>query len=94
MSTPVGIGNGSGRRLSFRERAVIALETALANRGIAPLWTFEAPSDGQGTVVSVLLDGEKSLFRLEAAGSDEGAAMFSLAALVERKFDPRREFSA
>ena len=91
MSTPVSIGNGAGRRLSFRERAVIALETALANRGIPAIWSFEKPSDGRGTMCAVLLDGEKSLFRLEAAGEDEGAAMFTLAALVDRKYDPRRE---
>lgn len=78
MSTPVGIGNGAGRKLSFRERARIALETALADRNIAPIISHERPSDGPG-IVAVVVDGEK---RLMALGEDEAAAEFNLARLA------------
>ena len=78
MTTPVGIGNGSGRRLSFRERARVALETALADRDIAPVITHERPSNGPG-IVAVVVDGKK---RLMALGEDEAAAEFALARLA------------
>lgn len=78
MSTPVGIGNGAGRKLSFRERARVALEVALAARNIVPLVTYERPSSGPG-IVAVVIDGEK---RLMALGSDEADAEFALARLA------------
>ncbi|HXS48418.1 MAG TPA: hypothetical protein VN756_13255 [Solirubrobacterales bacterium] len=77
MARPVRIGN---RPMSFRERAEIALETALAERDIAPDIHFEKPSAGSG-IVAVVVDGEKRLFHL---GTDEGDAMFRLARLASR----------
>lgn len=83
MSTPVHIGNGAGRkprRLPFRVRARIALETALGERGIVPDVRFERPSSGDG-VVAVVIDGEKRLYHL---GTDEADAMFQLSRLASR----------
>jgi hypothetical protein len=80
VSTPVHIGNGAGRRLSFLERAQIALEEACGIRGVTPDVQFEKPSDNRG-IVAVIIDGEK---RLYAAGEDRGDAMFRLASLIRR----------
>lgn len=88
MTRPVGIGN---QPITRRERAEIALETALAERDLTPVWAFEAPSNGPG-IVAVVLNGERQLFRLEQAGTDEADAMFRLASLVSRPYDPRRGF--
>lgn len=72
MSTPVRIGN---RPISFLDRATIAAEVALADRGFVPDVTFERPASGSG-VVAVVVDGEK---RLMALGTDRGDALFRLA---------------
>lgn len=85
MTHPVGIGN---QPITRRERAEIALETALAERDITPVWRFEKPSSGAGTV-AVVLDGKRQLFQL---GTDEADAMFRLASLASRPYDPRRSW--
>lgn len=77
MARPVRIGN---RPISFRERATVALETALAERNITPLWHFEKPAQGSG-VVAVVVEGEKRLYHL---GKNEADAEFRLASLVSR----------
>lgn len=73
------IGNLDPRtRLDRLERARIAVEIALSDRGITPLVTFEQLSGG---VIAVVVDGEKRLMHL---GTDRADALFRLASMAAR----------
>ena len=72
------IGNGVGRKLTRREKALIRMEEALGERDLAFDRFDRLPSGG---VIAVAVNGEKVLMHL---GRDEVDAMFNLAALAVR----------